>query len=78
MVSWSVQSGLPVLLLPTKADKFSGARLKTRLKVKKELQDYALVRVELFSAHKGTGIDRARDQLSQWFTEGNAGLFSDQ
>lgn len=70
MVSWSVQSGLPVLLLLTKADKLKrGAAQNTLLKVKKELQDKALVRVELFSAHKGTGIDRARDQLSQWFTE---------
>lgn len=70
MVSWSVQSRLPVLLLLTKADKLKrGAAQNTLLKVKKELQDYALVRVELFSAHKGTGIDRARDQLSQWFTE---------
>ena len=70
MVSWSVQSGLPVLLLLTKADKLKrGAAQNTLLKVKKELQDKMLVRVELFSAHKGTGIDRARDQLSQWFTE---------
>ena len=70
MVSWSVQSGLPVLLLLTKADKLKrGAAQNTLLKVKKELQDKTLVRVELFSAHKGTGIDRARDQLSQWFTE---------
>lgn len=69
MVSWSVQSGLPVLLLLTKADKLKrGAAQNTLLKVKKELQDKTLVRVELFSAHKGTGIDRARDQLSQWFT----------
>ena len=68
MVSWSVQSGLPVLLLLTKADKLKrGAAQNTLLKMKKELQDEALVRVELFSAHKGTGIDRARDQLSQWF-----------
>ena len=70
MVSWSVQSGLPVLLLLTKADKLKrGAAQNTLLKMKKELQDEALVRVELFSAHKGTGIDRARDQLSQWFTK---------
>ena len=70
MVSWSVQSGLPVLLLLTKADKLKrGAAKNTLLRVKKELQDETLVRVELFSAHNGTGIDRARDQLSQWFAE---------
>ncbi|MAK94444.1 MAG: YihA family ribosome biogenesis GTP-binding protein [Gammaproteobacteria bacterium] len=70
MVYWSVQSELPVLLLLTKADKLKrGAAQNTLLKVKKELQDETLVRVELFSAHKGTGIDRVRDQLSQWFTE---------
>ena len=70
MVSWSIQSELPVLLLLTKADKLKrGAAKNTLLKVKKELQNETLVRVELFSAHNGTGIDRARDQLSQWFTE---------
>ena len=73
MVSWSVQSRLPVLLLLTKADKLKrGAAKNTLLRVKKELQDETLVRVELFSAHNGTGVDRARDQLLQWFTEGAA------
>lgn len=61
MVSWSVQSGLPVLLLLTKADKLKrGAAQNTLLKVKKELQGETLVRVELFSAHKGTGIEIGR------------------
>ena len=70
IVSWSVQSGLPVLLLLTKADKLKrGAAKNTLLEVKKGLQNEPLVQVELFSAHNGTGIDRARDQLSQWFTE---------
>jgi len=70
IVSWSVKSRLPVLLLLTKADKLKlGAAKNTLLKVKKELQGETLVRVELFSAHNGTGIDRARDQLSQWFTD---------
>ena len=54
----------------TKADKLKrGAAKNTLLRVQKELQDETLVRVELFSAHNGTGIDRARDQLSQWFAE---------
>ena len=70
MVSWSVQSGLPVLLLLTKADKLKrGAAKNTLLRVKKELQDETLVRVELFSAHNGAGVDRARDQLSECFAE---------
>ncbi|MEC7080213.1 MAG: ribosome biogenesis GTP-binding protein YihA/YsxC [Pseudomonadota bacterium] len=73
MVSWSVQSGLPVLLLLTKADKLKrGAAKNTLLRVKKELQDETLVRVELFSAQNGIGVDRARDHLLQWFTEGAA------
>ena len=68
MVAWSVQSELPVLLLLTKADKLNrGAAQNMLLKVQKQLQDKALVRVKLFSARDGTGIDRARDQLSQWF-----------
>jgi GTP-binding protein len=69
MVEWSVQSDLPVLLLLTKADKLKrGAAQNTLLKVRKALQDRSQVRVELFSAQNGTGVDSAREQLSEWLT----------
>lgn len=69
MVEWSVQSDLPVLLLLTKADKLKrGAAQNTLLKVRKALQDRPQVRVELFSAQNGTGVDSAREQLSEWLT----------
>ncbi|HCI88460.1 MAG TPA: ribosome biogenesis GTP-binding protein YsxC, partial [Gammaproteobacteria bacterium] len=69
MVEWSVQSDLPVLLLLTKADKLKrGAAQNTLLKVRKALQDKSQVRVELFSAQNGTGVDSAREQLSEWLT----------
>lgn len=69
MVEWSVQSDLPILLLLTKADKLKrGAAQNTLLKVRKALQEKPLVRVELFSAHNGTGVDSAREQLSEWLT----------
>ena len=70
MVAWSVQSKLPVLLLLTKSDKLKrGAAHNMLLKVQKQTQDEALVKVELFSAHSGAGIELARDQLSQWFSK---------
>ena len=56
-----------MLLLLTKADKLKrGAAQNTLLKVRKQLQDKELVRVELFSAQNGTGVDSARAQLSEW------------
>lgn len=69
MVEWSVQSDLPVLLLLTKADKLKrGAAQNTLLKVRKALEDKSQVRVELFSAQNGTGVESAREQLSAWLT----------
>ena len=62
MVSWSVQSGLPVLLLLTKADKLKrGQAAKALLEVKTELGDNATV--QQFSALNRQGEAEAREQL---------------
>jgi len=70
MVSWAEQSGLPLLLLLTKADKLKrGAAQNTLLKVQRELKDVPLLSVQLFSSHNQQGVDGARRQLSEWMLE---------
>lgn len=69
MVDWAVQSGLPVLLLLTKADKLKrGAAQNTLLRVRREVKDLPEVRVQLFSALKNMGVDEVRPILSEWLT----------
>lgn len=69
MIYWGVESGLPVLVLLTKADKLkSGARKAQVLKVRKDLADVAGdVQVEAFSSLKGIGVDQVRHKLDAWF-----------
>ena len=67
MVEWSKQSGLPLHLLLTKADKLKrGAAQNTLLKVEKELADFDNVSVQLFSALRHVGIDSTRKVLTDW------------
>jgi len=67
MVEWSKQSGLPLHLLLTKADKLKrGAAQNTLLKVEKELADFDNVNVRLFSALRHVGIDSTRKVLTDW------------
>lgn len=69
MVDWAVQSGLPVLLLLTKADKIKrGAAQNTLLRVRREVKELPEVRVQLFSALKNMGVDEVRPILSEWLT----------
>jgi GTP-binding protein len=69
MVDWAVQSGLPVLLLLTKADKLKrGAAQNTLLRVRREVKELPEVRVQLFSALKNMGVDEVRPILSEWLT----------
>ena len=70
MVAWARESGLPLLLLLTKADKLKrGAAQNTLLKVRKDLANAGEVRVELFSSVNGQGVEAARQQLSSWLSE---------
>lgn len=70
MINWSVQSQLPLHLLLTKSDKLKrGAAQNTLLSVKKEMNDYAEVSVQLFSSLKSVGIEEVRNTISQWLVE---------
>lgn len=69
MIQWSVQSGIPVLLLLTKADKLASGARKAQLNVVREaaLEFVGDVQVELFSSLKKIGVDKVRQKLDSWF-----------
>ena len=69
MIQWSVESGIPVLLLLTKADKLASGARKAQLNVVREaaLEFVGDVQVELFSSLKKTGVDKVRQKLDSWF-----------
>ena len=69
MIDWATQSGLPLHLLLTKADKLKrGAAQNTLLSIRRELSALPGVSVQLFSALKPQGVDEAREVLSQWLS----------
>ena len=75
MLDWCMQAELPCHILLTKADKLSkGAAQSTLLKVKKALHPDAPISIQLFSAPKKTGVDAARELLSDWLESGQAAL----
>ena len=69
MIQWSVESGIPVLLLLTKADKLASGARKAQLNVVREaaLEFVGDVQVELFSSLKKIGVDKVRQKLDSWF-----------
>nr|WP_255724935.1 ribosome biogenesis GTP-binding protein YihA/YsxC [Photobacterium sp. OFAV2-7] len=69
MISWAVESRLPVLVLLTKADKLkSGARKKQLMTVRNTALSFGGdVQVEVFSSLKGIGVDQVRRKLDSWF-----------
>lgn len=69
MIQWSVESGIPVLLLLTKADKLASGARKAQLNVVREaaLEFVGDVQVELFSSLKKIGVDKVRQKLDNWF-----------
>ncbi len=72
MLVWSAEVGLPVHILLTKADKLKrGPAANTLLAVRKQLADlHPQASVQLFSALKNTGVDEARDIISDWLLAG--------
>ena len=57
-------------LLLTKADKLKrGASSNTLLSVRKELQPFPNVTVQLFSALQPLGVDEVRNQLTEWLSD---------
>lgn len=70
MLSWCLDTGLPLHILLTKSDKLKhgaakAALLQCQLKLKPHEE---LMSVQLFSALSGTGVDELRLKLSQWLT----------
>ncbi|PID42885.1 MAG: YihA family ribosome biogenesis GTP-binding protein [Proteobacteria bacterium] len=74
MCGWSKESGLPLLVLLTKADKLRyGPAKNAVMQVKRELKDYQnLKAVELFSSQKKTGIEQVRDHIQEWLMQAPA------
>lgn len=77
MITWCIESQVPLHILLTKADKLAfGAQKSTLLQVQKALNMHGdMVSVQLFSALKGMGVDDLRAKLDQWLTapaEGSA------
>jgi len=69
LIFWAVDSGIPVQVLLTKADKLkSGARKAQVLKIKKDAVGFGGdVSVAAFSSLKGLGVDVLRNKLDEWF-----------
>ncbi|WP_410369348.1 ribosome biogenesis GTP-binding protein YihA/YsxC [Catenovulum sp. 2E275] len=73
LVFWAVDSGLPVLILLTKADKLKqGARNTVLKEVRKASINFeGDVDVELFSSLKGIGVKQLKNKLNQWYKAEN-------
>lgn len=69
MLQWCQKSEMSAHILLTKADKFKrGAAQNILLKVRRTIKtEYPGTTVQLFSALKKTGVEEARDKLSEWF-----------
>ncbi len=69
LIYWAVDSGIPVQVLLTKADKLkSGARKAQLLKIRESALAFGGdVKVDAFSSLKGLGVDVLRRKLDEWF-----------
>ena len=70
LIKWAEESGLPVLVLLTKADKFkSGKRNSEKLKAQKIIEQmHSNVKVQAFSSLTKVGVEQATATISDWFT----------
>ncbi|MEQ1591230.1 MAG: ribosome biogenesis GTP-binding protein YihA/YsxC [Thiobacillaceae bacterium] len=69
MLDWFTPTGKPVHILLSKADKLSnGERVMTLRKVKKELEPFSGVSVQLFSSLSRLGADEATRVIEGWLT----------
>lgn len=67
-IEWAANVELPIHILLTKADKLSrGAALNTLIEVRKALELYPYISVQLFSSLTKIGLDEALTQLDEWF-----------
>ena len=67
MLNWCQHARMPVHVLLTKADKLKrGPATSTLLRVQRHLAEYHDIRVQLFSALKGIGVEEARERICAW------------
>lgn len=67
MIDWAQESGLPLHLLLTKADKLKRNPAHNVMSaVRKELSGRGALEVQLFSATAGIGLEQARERLDSW------------
>ncbi|CAM2961702.1 MULTISPECIES: ribosome biogenesis GTP-binding protein YihA/YsxC [Vibrio] len=80
LIFWAVDSGIPVQVLLTKADKLkSGARKAQVLKIKNDAVGFGGdVSVAAFSSLKGLGVDVLRNKLDEWFAPAVAQQLTDE
>jgi GTP-binding protein len=72
MLAWCAETGLPVHILLTKADKLKrGPAANALLSLKKHLPAlHAGATAQLFSSLKRDGLDEAREVLARWLSPG--------
>ncbi len=68
LLGWATESGMPIHILLTKADKLTrnkaaGALQSVRHRLEKE---FPIATIQLFSATKGTGVEAAQALLGDW------------
>ncbi len=69
MLDWFTPAGKPVHILLSKADKLSNdERVMTLRKIKKELEPFSGVSVQLFSSLSRLGADEATGVIEGWLT----------
>ncbi|MFE8115063.1 ribosome biogenesis GTP-binding protein YihA/YsxC [Brenneria goodwinii] len=70
MLSWAVESQIPVLVLLTKADKLASGARKAQLNMVREavLPFMGDIQVEAFSSLKKLGVDKLHQKLDSWFS----------
>ena len=67
MVHWCTAAELPVYVILNKSDKLSRGKAGARLlDVKRQLSEYPIEGIQLFSSLKRTGVDTALQQLCLW------------
>ncbi len=69
VIDWTVDCGIPIHILLTKADKLKASAARKVLKeVQSTLEPYSnQISLQLFSSLDHTGLDQARAQLTRWF-----------
>ncbi|PCJ92517.1 MAG: YihA family ribosome biogenesis GTP-binding protein [Porticoccaceae bacterium] len=72
MIRWASESGMPIHLLLTKADKLKkGPAKSTLLQVERDLTDENLmenITIQMFSSLKKEGINELKEKLQSWLT----------